>query len=70
MEESKQANRMPASRTEVFFCCPNCGEESMLTVTPGWNKLDCPYCAYYLIVYQDADTKLWTRTPGVLQSPY
>ncbi|MFP3867304.1 MAG: hypothetical protein ACLFUU_03965 [Desulfobacteraceae bacterium] len=53
---------------EVFFQCPHCGEESVLQVAPGWNKLDCPYCDYYLIVYQDEAAHLWTRTPGVLQS--
>ncbi|MBW1918146.1 MAG: hypothetical protein JRI57_09055 [Deltaproteobacteria bacterium] len=58
------------NRTEVFFQCPHCGEESVLPVIPGWNKLDCPYCAYYLIVYQDEAARLWSRTPGVLQSPH
>jgi len=52
--------------TEEFFTCPECGEESVAMIRPGFNKLDCPFCGFYLIVYQDGEQRNWTRVPGVL----
>lgn len=54
---------------EIFFLCPHCGEEAVVTLRPGFNKAACPYCPYYLIVYLDDDGRPWTRVPGVLATP-
>lgn len=52
--------------TEEFFICPECGEESVAVLHPGFNKVDCPYCNFYLIAFQDEEGRCWTRVPGVL----
>ncbi len=54
------------SGQEIFFFCPHCGEEAVAALQPGFNKVACPYCPYYFIVYLDGDGRPWTRVPGVL----
>lgn len=53
---------------DFFILCPNCGEEAVVSLQPGFNKADCPCCDFYLIIYLDADGRPYTRTPGVLAS--
>lgn len=55
-----------APTREFFIICPNCGEEAIITLQPGFNKADCPYCDFYFIVFLDAEGQPWTRVPGVL----
>jgi hypothetical protein len=57
---------MDINHKEEFIICPCCGEEAFVTVNPGFNKIDCPACEYYLIVYLDETGKSWTREHGVL----
>ena len=51
---------------EEFMVCPCCGEEDCVTVTRGFNIVNCPSCEYFLIVYLDETGKAWTREHGVL----
>ena len=51
---------------EEFMVCPCCGEEDFVTVTGGFNIVNCPNCEYFLIVYLDATGKVWTREHWVL----
>ncbi len=51
---------------ECFILCPNCGEEAVITLQPGFNRAACPCCDFYFIVFLDQDGQLWTRVPGVL----
>ncbi|HAY22910.1 hypothetical protein [Desulfobacca acetoxidans] len=53
---------------EEFIICPQCGEEAFVTLRYGFNKVDCPVCEYFLIVYLDTDGKAWTRELGVLET--
>jgi len=51
---------------EEFMVCPCCGEEDFVTVTRGFNIVNCPNCEYFLIVYLDDVGKAWTREHWVL----
>lgn len=53
---------------EEFFVCPSCSEESCVTLTRGFNIVNCPICEYFLIVFLDETGKAWTREPGVLEA--
>jgi hypothetical protein len=57
---------MEAKTKEEFMVCPCCGEEAFVTVTSGFNIVNCPTCEYYLIVYLDDTGQAWTREHGVL----
>ncbi len=57
---------MKIQQKEEFILCPCCNEEDFVTVTRGFNIVNCPHCEYYLIVYLDETGKAWTREPGVL----
>lgn len=56
----------PATFREFFIICPNCAEEAVITLRPGFNKADCPSCDFYFIVFLDSEGQPWTRVPGVL----
>ncbi|MBM4288980.1 MAG: hypothetical protein FJ135_12720 [Deltaproteobacteria bacterium] len=51
---------------EEFIVCPCCGEEAFVRLIRGFNKVDCPFCDYYLIVYLDETGTAWTRETGVM----
>jgi Zn-finger nucleic acid-binding protein len=57
---------MDGETKEEFMVCPCCGEEAFVTVTKGFNIVDCPTCEYFFIVYLDETGKAWTRESGVL----
>jgi hypothetical protein len=55
---------------EEFIICPCCSEEALVTLTRGFNIVNCPSCEYFVIVFLDETGKAWTREPGVLEADH
>ncbi len=57
---------MAGKEQEEFMLCPCCQEEAFVSVRPGFNLINCPFCEYFFVVYVDEQGRRWTREVGVL----